>query len=156
MGKTWSTHGVIEKYILQSHKKITVRVSHCLFFSPLPPFWCSGPCRARATSLLRFRDYTHTHTALGRTPLEERSARRRDLYLTTQHWQETNIHTPGGIRTHNPSKRTAADPRLKSRGLCYRRKLILRIIITKFSARFSWLRILFSNRISWTWYERAG
>jgi hypothetical protein len=28
----------------------------------------------------------------------------------------TNIHAPGGIRTHNPSKRTAADPRLRHRG----------------------------------------
>jgi hypothetical protein len=27
--------------------------------------------------------------------------------------QETNIHAPGGIRTHDPSKRLAADPRLR-------------------------------------------
>ena len=27
----------------------------------------------------------------------------------TQHAQETNIHVPGGVQTHNPSKRTAAD-----------------------------------------------
>ena len=33
-----------------------------------------------------------------------------------QHSQGTNIHVPGGIRTHNPSKRAAADPRLKPRG----------------------------------------
>ena len=25
----------------------------------------------------------------------------------------TNIHAPGGIRTHDPSKRAAADPRLR-------------------------------------------
>jgi hypothetical protein len=29
-------------------------------------------------------DYTQTHTTVGRTPLDEGSARRRDLYLTTQ------------------------------------------------------------------------
>jgi hypothetical protein len=34
----------------------------------------------------------------------------------TKHSQETNIHGPGGIRTHNPSKRGAANPRLRSRG----------------------------------------
>jgi hypothetical protein len=34
----------------------------------------------------------------------------------TQHSQETNIHAPGGIRTHNPSQRAAADPRLRPRG----------------------------------------
>jgi hypothetical protein len=28
----------------------------------------------------------------------------------------TNIHAPGGIRTHNPSKREAVDPRLRPRG----------------------------------------
>jgi hypothetical protein len=28
----------------------------------------------------------------------------------------TNIHDPGGIRTHNPSKRVAAGPRLRPRG----------------------------------------
>jgi hypothetical protein len=28
----------------------------------------------------------------------------------------TNIHAPGGIRTHNPSKRAAADPRLRPHG----------------------------------------
>jgi hypothetical protein len=30
--------------------------------------------------------------------------------------QTTDIHPPCGIRTHNPSKRTAADPRLIPRG----------------------------------------
>jgi hypothetical protein len=30
----------------------------------------------------------------------------------TQHSQETDIHIPGGIRTENPNKRAAADPRL--------------------------------------------
>ena len=33
--------------------------------------------------------HTHTHT-FGRNPLDERSARRRDLYLTTQQSQGTN------------------------------------------------------------------
>ena len=47
------------------------------------------------------------HTTLGRTPLDEGSARRTDFYLTThrQPW-------PNGIRTRNPSKRTAADTHL--------------------------------------------
>jgi hypothetical protein len=53
------------------------------------------------------------HTTLGKTPLDESSARRRDLYLTIQ---ETNIYPPGGIRTHYPSKRAAADPRRRQRG----------------------------------------
>jgi hypothetical protein len=34
----------------------------------------------------------------------------------TQHSQQTDIHAPGGIRTRNPSKRAAVDPRLRPRG----------------------------------------
>jgi len=37
--------------------------------------------------------------------------------------QETDIHAPGGIRTHNPSKRAAADTRLRQRGHWDRRWL---------------------------------
>jgi hypothetical protein len=33
-----------------------------------------------------------------------------------KHSQETNIHAAGGIRTHDPSKRSAADLRLRPRG----------------------------------------
>jgi len=50
---------------------------------------------------------------LGMTPLYEWSARRRDLYLTTHNTHNTQTSTPPcGIRTHNPSRRAAADPRL--------------------------------------------
>jgi hypothetical protein len=52
-------------------------------------------------------------TAVGRTPLDEWSASRRDLSLpdNTQHSQQTDIHAPGGIRTHNLSRQAAADLR---------------------------------------------
>ena len=60
---------------------------------------------------------TFRHTTLGSTPLEEGSARPRDLYLhNTQQSQETDIHASGGIRTSNTSKREAAYPRLLQRG----------------------------------------
>jgi hypothetical protein len=73
--------------------------------------------RVLASSVLRFRDHTQWHNTVGRTPLDDWSARRRDLYLTnTQHSQQTNIHVPGGIRTRNPSRRAAADPRLRPLG----------------------------------------
>jgi hypothetical protein len=62
-------------------------------------------------------DHTQTHTTVGRTPLDEGSARRRDSYLTTQTLYKTGIPAPGGIRTHDPSKRSATDPRLRPRGL---------------------------------------
>ena len=53
--------------------------------------------------------------AVGKTPLDEWSARHRDLYLTTHNNQETDIHEPGGIRTQNPSKQEAAHPHLRPR-----------------------------------------
>ena len=47
----------------------------------------------------------------------------RPLPDNTQHSQQTDTHASGGIRTRNPSKRAAADPRLRPRGhwdrLCY-------------------------------------
>jgi hypothetical protein len=67
-----------------------------------------------------YRGFTVTlgHKTLGRTPLDEWSARRTDLISpshrplpdNTQHSQQTDIHAPGGIRTHNLSKRAAVDP----------------------------------------------
>ena len=75
------------------------------------------PTRFMASSFLKFLDHTHRHTTVGRTPLDEWSARRRDLYLTTrQHSQQTNIHAPSGIRTHNLSRRAAAELCLRPRG----------------------------------------
>jgi hypothetical protein len=59
--------------------------------------------------------------ALGRTSLDEWSARHRDLYLTTQNIHKNQISTPppppsSGIRTRNPIKRVAANTRFKPRG----------------------------------------
>ena len=41
------------------------------------------------------------------------SSSQRLLPDNTQHSQQTNIHSPGGIRTHNLSRRAAADLRLR-------------------------------------------
>ena len=40
----------------------------------------------------------------------------RPLPDNTQHSQQTNIHAPGGIQTHDLSRRAAADLRLRPRG----------------------------------------
>ena len=69
---------------------------------------------ARASCFTRFRDHTQRRTTVGRTPLDEWSALRRDLCLTTHN--TTDRHDPGGIRTHNLSRRTVADLRLRPRG----------------------------------------
>jgi hypothetical protein len=59
---------------------------------------------------------TFRHTTLVRTPLDEWSARRRDLYLTTHNTHKTKTFYSRLILTHSPSKRAAADPRLRPRG----------------------------------------
>ena len=79
--------------------------------SSLILFWAMG------SSLMRFLDHTHTkrHITVGRTPLDEWSARTETS--TRQHTTLTaDIHAPGGIRTHNLSRRAAADLRLRPRG----------------------------------------
>jgi len=70
-----------------------------------------------ATAQLRPRlHHTHTHTS-GRSPLNERSARRRSRYVhTTQQTHETKIRDFRGIRTHDPSNPAAADLRLRPQG----------------------------------------
>jgi hypothetical protein len=70
------------------------------------------------SSFTRFLYHTQRRTTGYRTPLDEWSARRRDLYLTTQntHNRQTDIHFPGGIRTHDLRRRAAVDLRLRPRG----------------------------------------
>jgi hypothetical protein len=58
------------------------------------------------------------------------SSSQRPLPYNTQQSQETYIHALGGIRTHDPSKRAAIDPRLRPRGH-WDRLLILILIIIK-------------------------
>jgi len=78
-----------------------------VFFCATAPLW------ARVSSFTRFLDHTQWRTTVGRTPLDEWSARRRALPDNTQHSQQTNFHAPGGFRTL--SRRAAADLRLKDR-----------------------------------------
>jgi len=61
--------------------------------------------------------------------MDEGSARRRDLYLTTHkiHNRETHMSSCG-IRTRDLSKRAAADLRLRPRG--HRDRLVLHLQIT--------------------------
>ena len=62
--------------------------------------WRCDPMRVIASSFLRFLDHTQRRTTVGRTPLDEWSVRRRDLYLTTYNTHNRqHIHAPGGIRT---------------------------------------------------------
>ena len=59
--------------------------------------WRCGPAGAMAYSFLRFIDHTQRRITVGRTPLDEWLARRRDLYLTTHntHNRQTSMPSVG-------------------------------------------------------------
>jgi hypothetical protein len=106
---------IVEEPISNLYRCETLNVIHFSEVAVLLTF--TTHLRVLASSFLRFRDHTQWHNTVGRTPLYEWSARRRDLYLTnTQHSQQTNIHVPGGIRTRNPSRWAAAHPLLRPFG----------------------------------------
>jgi len=82
--------------------------------------------------------YTHTQThhswqdSSGRviTPTQ------RSVPDNTQHSQETNIHAVSRIRTHNSSKRAAADPRLRPRGYRFGLKSTYKYTLLETFVRF--------------------
>jgi len=69
-----------------SHTHWDPNLVHCLFLARQPP-----------VGLTRFLDHTQRRTTVSRTPLDEWSARRRDLYLTTHntHNRQTSIPLVG-------------------------------------------------------------
>jgi len=68
--------------------------SNSIFLYLLLSFlWRCGPMRAMAL-VLRFLDHTQRRTTIGRTPVGEWSARRRDLYLTTHNTHIRQISMP--------------------------------------------------------------
>jgi len=56
--------------------------------------WRCNPTRVMASSFLMFLDHTQRRTTGGRTPLDEWSARRRDLYLTTHNTHNRQTSMP--------------------------------------------------------------
>ena len=89
-------------------------------------FFCCGAATQRGSwppHSWGFLHHTQRHTTVGRTPMDEwSSSSQRPLPDNTQHSQKTNIHAHGGIRTHDLSRRAAADLRLRPRG-CWDRHI---------------------------------
>jgi hypothetical protein len=76
---------------------------------------------------------TFRHTTFSRTPLDEWSALRRNIYPTIHHSQEIDLYTPGGTRTRNPSKPAAEDLRLRSHGHWYQHSFHIDELIKKWT-----------------------
>jgi hypothetical protein len=70
---------------------MNIRNMYRIHFSPL---WRCGPTQTIASSFLRFLDHTKRRITVGRTPLDEWSALRRDLYLTTHNTQNRQTSMP--------------------------------------------------------------
>jgi len=68
-------------------------------------YWRNSPQWGRASSFTRFLDHTQWRTTVGRTPLDEWSARRRDLYLTTHN---TYNKRPCPLWDSNPQPQQAS------------------------------------------------
>ena len=92
----------------------------CIF--SLSPPWLDSPKWGRASLLSSLQDHTqdtsHTVVLLW-------TSDRPDAETSTSQYLQTNIHALGGIRTHNPSKRTTVDPRLRLPGHRDRRYIVL-------------------------------
>ena len=78
---------------LRRQTKISVFFLLLFFFF----IWRNSPHCSRACSFTRFLDHTQRRTTVGRTPLDEWIARRRDLCLTTHntHNRQTSIPQVG-------------------------------------------------------------
>ena len=85
----------------RTRRKKIVRVPHFVFLLALQhPLWVCilrPSNRALASSRKRFLDHTQQRATVGRTPLNEWSIRRRDLYLTTHntHNRQTSMSPVG-------------------------------------------------------------
>jgi hypothetical protein len=109
LGKTWHHH-----YDNDDHVANYFLISHCQFLtSPhvaIAPL-VAGPPHYRVLTI------TLRHITLGRTPLDDWSDRRGDLCLMKHNSGRRQASMPpSGIRTRSPTKRAAAETRLRPRG----------------------------------------
>ena len=90
-------------YLLTCSHSSTYRLQLLFFF-----LWRCDPTRVMANSFLMFLDHTQRRTTVGRTALDEWSARRRDLYLTTHntHNRQTSMPPVGFEPTISAGDRT--------------------------------------------------
>jgi hypothetical protein len=113
--KQHTRHPIIHVYTTVGRNHVICESRHTLWaiWDPKcaqaysPPPWRYGPTRAMASSFLRFLDHTQRRITVGRTPLDEWSARRRDLYLKTHntHNRQTSMPPVGFESTISAGER---------------------------------------------------
>ena len=78
------------KMVAECLSETSERTLYSFFFS----LWRCDPTRVMVSSFLRFLDHTQWRTTVGRTPLDEWSARRRDLNLTSHNTRNRQTSMP--------------------------------------------------------------
>jgi hypothetical protein len=98
----------IKKYLQVNDWRIhkTSLKAYCTVLNTFFPLWRCGPTRAMTSLFFRFLDHIQQRTIIGRTSLDEWSARRRDLYLTT-----LNTDIPCPRRDSKPRSQQASGRR---------------------------------------------
>ena len=81
---------MIRLFRWQGTLQITSGIRYLMFVC----FWRDSPQWATASSFRRFLDHTQRRSTVGRTPLDEWSARSRDLYLTTHNTNNRQTSMP--------------------------------------------------------------
>jgi hypothetical protein len=74
----------IYDYVFKADLSLRLIFNNYMFVSSPSLSYLLVHSRCRGFFFIFSLDHTQTHTTVGRTPLDEGSARRRDLYLTTQ------------------------------------------------------------------------
>jgi hypothetical protein len=116
---------------LFTHFNLAMQLRMTAAVPPLPhtTSWCAKgqfyltlnfPCGASTRFRVKASPYGASQSQWAHHTRQDYSGRvtsptQRPLLNNTQHPQKTNIHASGGIRIHNPSKRTVEDPRLRPR-----------------------------------------
>jgi len=96
-----TSHPIRLRSILLSHSRLQ------FFF-----LWCFDRIPGHCPLYRALRSHSDTPNSVG-IPGRVISLTQRPLPENTQHYQQTDIHSPGGIRIHNPRKRAASDPHLR-------------------------------------------
>ena len=105
-------------WLIYPQKKCAVQYINVQWIDIFFFFWRNSPPPQwpAASSFTRFLDHTQTHQSRQDSSGQVIRSWQRTPPDNTQHSQQTDIHDPGGIRTHNLSRRAAADPRFRPRG----------------------------------------
>ena len=119
-GESYDTH-TFRHNSIQNYKYAVLNDNQCLHYHLYQAVHCrrnnsssplqNSPWSARACCLSRLHDHTQTHHTGWHFSGRVVSPTQITLRDNTQHSQETDLHAPGGIRTYNPSKQAATDPR---------------------------------------------